>query len=81
MLTAVKPVTLSSDERFAFYANAYNAWAVKLIISRYPDIRSLKNIVGFFIQYSDGPLHDQLINNKSVIKVTYLDYDWSLNGT
>lgn len=186
MLASVKPAALSRDERFAFYVNAYNAWTIKLILSRYPDIDSIKDlgslfsspwkkkiaridgqlltldqiehdilrkqfkdprvhfavncaskscpplltepytgdrlqaqldkvtkvfindnrfnrlegnslwvskifdwfaedfnddIVGFFIKYADGSLHDQLIQNRSAIMVKYVDYDWSLNGT
>lgn len=34
---------LSRDEQFAFYTNAYNAWTIKLILSRYPSIKSIKN--------------------------------------
>ena len=42
MLAAVDPGALSTDAQFAFYANAYNAWTIKLILSHYPDIRSIK---------------------------------------
>ncbi len=185
-LAAVDPETLSKNEQFAFYANAYNAWTVKLILSRYPDIRSIKelgsffaspwkkkiaridgglltldqiehdilrkrfqdprvhfavncaskgcpplqgepftgsrlndqldraaaafinapgynrlegdtlwvsrifdwfaedfdgDVVDYFIQLAEAPLRDQLVKNRQRIKVTYLDYDWSLNGT
>ena len=48
MLAAVDPGALSKDARFAFYANAYNAWTIKLILSRYPDIRSIKDLGGLF---------------------------------
>ena len=40
--TSVKD--LSRDEQFAFYVNAYNAWTVKLILSRYPDLDSIKDL-------------------------------------
>jgi len=185
-LAAVDPEPLSTDDQFAFYVNAYNAWTIKLILSRYPDIRSIKDlgslfsspwkktiaridgglltldqiehdilrkrfmdprvhfavncaskscpplqgepftgsrlndqlnqaaqafinaprfnrlegdtlwvskifdwfsedfqggVVAYFIQFADAPLSDQLVKNKERIKVKYLDYDWSLNGT
>jgi len=47
ILAQVDPQTLSRDERFAFYVNAYNAWTIKLILSRYPDLRSIKDLGGF----------------------------------
>ncbi len=185
-LAAVDPEPLAADDQFAFYVNAYNAWTIKLILSRYPDIRSIKDlgglfsspwkktiaridgglltldqiehdilrkrfkdprvhfavncaskscpplqgepfagshlndqlnqaatafinaprfnrlegntlwvskifdwfskdfhgdVIGYFIQFADVPLRDQLEKNKGRIKVEYLDYDWTLNGT
>ncbi len=35
---------LSRDEQFAFYINAYNAWTIKLILSGYPGIQSIKDL-------------------------------------
>jgi hypothetical protein len=35
---------LSRNEQFAFYINAYNAWTVKLILSGYPGIGSIKDL-------------------------------------
>jgi hypothetical protein len=35
---------LSGNEQFAFYINAYNAWTIKLILSGYPGIKSIKDI-------------------------------------
>ena len=48
VIAAVDPDTLSTDARFAFYVNAYNAWTIKLILSRYPDIASIKDLGGLF---------------------------------
>ena len=42
ILAQVDPQALPSDERFAFYVNAYNAWTIKLILTHYPGIRSIK---------------------------------------
>ena len=32
---------LPRTEQMAFYINAYNAWTIKLILSRYPDVKSI----------------------------------------
>jgi hypothetical protein len=39
---------LSRNEQFAFYANAYNAWTVKLILSAYPGVKSIKDLGSVF---------------------------------
>lgn len=39
---------LSRKDQFAFYVNAYNAWTIKLILSGYPGIKSIKDLGGFF---------------------------------
>jgi hypothetical protein len=44
VLEVVDPQSLSRDEQFAFYANAYNAWTIKLIVSGYPGIKSIKDL-------------------------------------
>jgi Protein of unknown function, DUF547 len=38
---------LSSQDQYAFYVNAYNAWTIKLILSAYPGIKSIKELGGF----------------------------------
>ncbi len=185
-LARVKPDALDRQESMAFYMNLYNAWTIKLILSRYPDVRSIKDlgsvfqspwkkkivrlngelvtldhiehdilrprfkdprvhfaincaakscppllaepytgaqldrqldqvagafindtasnylkgdalyvsrifkwfgkdfgydIIGFFERYAQGDLKQKLAQNKGSLKVNYLDYDWSLNGT
>ena len=35
---------LSRNEQFAFYINAYNAWTIKLILSEYPGVESIKDL-------------------------------------
>ena len=176
---------LSRNEKFAFYINAYNAWTIKLILTGYPGIESIKDlgnvfktpwakpivrvdgdiltldqieheilrpvfrdprvhfaincaakgcpplhqepyrgeildqqvdemtrtfindsrynrfedktlfvsrifkwfsedfhddVVGFFIQYTQGNLKKQLEKNRNAIRIKHLDYDWTLNG-
>ena len=39
--------TLPRDEQFAYYINAYNAWTIKLILSAYPDVKSIKDLGTF----------------------------------
>jgi uncharacterized protein DUF547 len=39
---------LSTADQFAFYTNAYNAWTIKLILSRYPGIKSIKDLGSLF---------------------------------
>lgn len=48
ILSATDPGTLSHQHQFAFYINAYNAFTVKLILTRYPGINSIKEISSFF---------------------------------
>jgi hypothetical protein len=36
--------TLSQQEKFAFNINAYNAWTIKLILTGYPGIQSIKDL-------------------------------------
>ena len=47
-LEKVDPQGLPRNEQFAFYANAYNAWTIKLILSGYPGIKSIKNLGSLF---------------------------------
>lgn len=39
---------LPRDEQFAFYINAYNAWTIKLILTGYPGVKSIKDLGVFF---------------------------------
>jgi hypothetical protein len=34
---------LSRNDQFAFYVNAYNAWTIKLMLTDYPGIKSIKD--------------------------------------
>ncbi len=38
----------NSNEQLAFLINAYNSWTVELILSRYPDLKSIKDLGSFF---------------------------------
>ena len=48
VLERVDPMRLSRESRFSFYVNAYNAWTIKLILSKYPQIKSIKELGSFF---------------------------------
>ena len=48
ILSATDPDTLPRNPKLAFYINAYNAFTLKLILTRYPDINSIKEIGSFF---------------------------------
>jgi hypothetical protein len=39
------------------------------------------DVVGFFLRLADAEIKEKLTADKDKIKVKYLDYDWSLNGT
>ncbi len=43
VLENTDPKGLSRNEQFAFYINAYNAWTIKLILSGYPGVKSIKD--------------------------------------
>lgn len=48
VLSRTDPKTMTRDDQFAFYVNAYNAWTVKLILGAYPNIKSIKELGTFF---------------------------------
>ncbi len=37
------PQKLPRNEQYAYYINAYNAWTIKLILSNYPGVKSIKD--------------------------------------
>jgi len=47
-LSRTDPASLASADRFAFYVNVYNAWTIKLILSAYPGIDSIKELGNLF---------------------------------
>jgi len=48
ILEKVDPDKLSRNDQFAFYINAYNAWTIKLILTGYPGVKSIKELGSFF---------------------------------
>jgi hypothetical protein len=55
-LAAYNPEELTRDARFAFYVNVYNAWTVKLILSAYPDIESIRELGNIFKTAWEKPI-------------------------
>jgi hypothetical protein len=43
VLEDTEPEKLSRNEQYAYYINAYNAWTIKLILSDYPGVESIKD--------------------------------------
>jgi len=43
-LEDVRPQDLSRNEQLAFYINAYNAYTIKLVLTGYPNIKSIKDL-------------------------------------
>ncbi len=48
VLETIDVKKLSHNEQFAFYINAYNAWTIKLILSGYPGVTSIKDLGSIF---------------------------------
>jgi len=48
VLEKVDSKVLSRSEQFAFYINAYNGWTIKLILSEYPGVKSIKELGSLF---------------------------------
>lgn len=47
-LATARPGDWSTPERLSFWSNAYNAVVAKHVLDRYPDIKSVKDVEGFF---------------------------------
>ncbi len=60
VLSATDARSLSRNQQFAFYINAYNAFTIKLVLSEYPGINSIKEIGNFF----SGPWSKKFIKLK-----------------
>ncbi|MGD8342077.1 MAG: DUF547 domain-containing protein [Desulfobacterales bacterium] len=43
ILESTDPEKLPRSEQYAYYINAYNAWTIKLILSGYPGVKSIKD--------------------------------------
>ncbi len=48
VLEKTDPGTLGRAEQFAFYINAYNAWTIKLVLTGFPGLKSIKDLGSIF---------------------------------
>lgn len=72
VLSAAEPEMLTRNHRFAFYINAYNAFTIKLILSRYPEINSIKEIGSFF----SGPWSKKFISLDGwTVSLDYIEHE------
>jgi hypothetical protein len=63
---------LSRNEQFAFYANAYNAWTIKLILSGYPGVTSIKDL-GSLIE---SPWKKKIVRiDREVISLDHVEHE------
>jgi hypothetical protein len=46
-VTAAQYATFNKEQQMAFLINAYNAFTIELILSKYPDLKSIKNVTSF----------------------------------
>ncbi len=62
---------LSRDDQMAFYINAYNAWTIKLILSGYPGVKSIKDLGGFW-----GPWKKDFVRlGGEVVTLDHIEHD------
>ena len=64
--------SLTGNRRFAFYINAYNAVTIKLILTKFPGMNSIKEISAsnpllFIRQYTSKELKGKLNLEKTVL--------------
>ena len=63
---------LSDNEQFAFYINAYNAWTIKLILSAYPGIESIKELGNIF----KSPWKKRIVKiDEDVVSLDHIEHD------
>ena len=71
-LSKIDPESLSSSDRFAFYVNAYNAWTIKLILSSYPGLKSIKDLGNLF----KSPWKRKFVDlNGKKVSLDYIEHD------
>lgn len=72
VLESVEPDALPRQEQMAFYINTYNAWTIKLILSVYPDLDSIKDLGGWF----HSPWKKSIVKlNRGVVTLDHIEHD------
>jgi hypothetical protein len=72
ILEETDPDSLMRDEQFAFYVNAYNAWTIKLVLTEYPGVKSIKDLGSLF----SSPWEKKIVHiNGKVITLDNIEHD------
>ena len=72
VLENMDPEKLPRNEQYAYYINAYNAWTIKLILSGYPEVESIKDF-GSILQ---SPWQKKWVRvNGNVITLDHVEHD------
>jgi len=71
-LEQVDPERLPRAEQFAFYINVYNAWTIRLILSGYPGIKSIKELGGLF----QSPWKKEFVRvHSGILSLDHIEHD------
>lgn len=72
ILENIRPDSLSRNDQFAYYINLYNAWTIKLILTGYPGVESIKDMGSLF----RSPWKKKIVRiNKGVVTLDYVEHD------
>jgi hypothetical protein len=72
VLEHTNPENLPRNEQYAYYINAYNAWTIKLILSDYPGVKSIKD----FGTLLKSPWQKKWVRvNGDVITLDHVEHD------
>ncbi len=72
VLAEVNPDALERNAQLAFYINAYNAWTIQLVLTRYPNLKSIKDIGGWF----SGPWDQEIARiNGRTLTLDQIEHD------
>jgi hypothetical protein len=72
VLEKVDPDALTPPDQMAFYINAYNAWTIKLILSAYPNVRTIKDLGSLF----QSPWKKEIVKLKErVVTLDHIEHD------
>ncbi|MGD8993246.1 MAG: DUF547 domain-containing protein [Desulfobacterales bacterium] len=72
VLENTDPEMLPRNEQYAYYINAYNAWTIKLILSGYPGVNSIKDF-GTILQ---SPWKKKWVRvNGNIITLDHLEHN------
>ncbi len=71
-LAAIDPDALPKQVQIAFYINAYNAWTIKLVLGAWPDLKSIKDLGGFF----QSPWKKSFVKlSEQVVTLDHIEHD------